>query len=164
MSTEQGTARHFIAIDPGANGGIAWTTPEGERSKPLPKTLGDTNELVFDILKEQGFFDGSAKVACHLEEPPKFVKAIPGSAVFVMARNFGNLEGLFTAYRVPLHLTRPQAWQQRVGNLGTKGDSTTTAWKNKLKARAQQLYPEERVTLATADALLILWAATQGNL
>ena len=164
MSTSDSLARHFIAIDPGANGGIAWTSPLGDKSKPLPKTLGDTNELVFDILKEQGFFDGSAKVACHLEEPPKFVKAIPGSAVFVMARNFGNLEGLFTAYRVPLHLTRPQAWQQRLPGIGKKGEQTTTAWKNKLKARAQQLYPEEHVTLATADALLILWAATQGDL
>ena len=157
------TPHHFIAIDPGANGGIAWTSQDGEHSAALPKTLGDTNALIFDILNRQGFFAGESKVTCHLEEPPKFVKAIPGSAVFVMARNFGNLEGVLAAYRVPTVLTRPQAWQQRVGNLGTKGDKSTTQWKNALKARAQALYPEEKVTLATADALLILWTATQGN-
>ena len=162
--TAQDISRHFIAIDPGANGGIAWTSPLGDKSAPLPKTLGDTNALLFDILNEQDFFTGLSRVSCHLEEPPKFVKAIPSSSVFVMARNFGNLEGILTAYRVPVHLTRPQAWQQRVGNLGTKGEQSTTVWKNKLKARAQQLYPEEKVTLATADALLILWTATQGNL
>jgi hypothetical protein len=161
--SNQDLSRHYIAIDPGANGGIAWTTPDNsERCRPLPDTLVDTSRLIFDILHEQGFFDGSSKVSCHLEEPPKFVKAIPGSAVFVMARNFGQLEGILAAYRVPTQLIRPQAWQQRVGGLGTKGEQTTSVWKNKLKARAQQLYPEQKITLATSDALLILWSATQG--
>jgi len=31
-------------------------------------------------------------------------------------------------------------------------------WKNKLKAEAQRLYPDIKVTLKTADALLILEA------
>lgn len=152
---------HYIAIDPGANGGIAYTTPLGDVSKPLPKTLGDTYALLKEILGAQGFLQGLANVSCHLEQPPPFIKAIPGSAVYVMARNFGQLEGLLTAFRVPFHLTRPQAWQAAHPNLGKKGNLTTTVWKNKLKARAQQLYPEEKVTLATADALLILWAATE---
>ena len=30
-----------------------------------------------------------------------------------------------------------------------------TEWKNRLKGMAQQLYPDLKVTLATADALLI---------
>ena len=35
---------------------------------------------------------------------------------------------------------------------------TPTQWKNKLKAEAQRLFPDIRVTLKTADALLILEA------
>jgi hypothetical protein len=35
-------------------------------------------------------------------------------------------------------------------------DGNKTIWKNKLKTRAQQLYPGIKVTLANADALLIL--------
>lgn len=35
------------------------------------------------------------------------------------------------------------------------GDETKTAFKNRLKAKASQLYPSLKVTLATADALLI---------
>lgn len=157
MTNHPDLSHHYIGIDPGAHGGIAWTSPAGDKSAPLPKTLGDFRELMLDILKEQGFFDERAKVTCHLEEPPKFVKVIPGSAVFVMARSFGNLEGVLAAYKVPYVLVRPQAWQKAHG-LGTRGASTVTQWKNKLKARAQQLYPEEKVTLATADALLILHA------
>ena len=151
--------RHNIGIDPGASGGIAWSSPNGDRSAPLPKTLGDFRELVFEILGSQGFFHDLADTVCHLESPPKFVKAIPGSAVFVMAQSFGRIEGVLAAFKVPTVTVTPQAWQKAHGH-GPRGDMTTTQWKNKLKARAQSLYPEERVTLATADALLIFNAAS----
>ena len=150
--------RHYIGIDPGASGGIAWSSPNGDRSAPLPKTLGDFREQVFEILGQQGFFHAISQSVCDLESPPKFVKAIPGSAVFVMAQSFGRIEGVFAAFKVPTVTVTPQAWQKAHG-LGTRGEMTTTQWKNKLKARAQSLYPEEKVTLATADALLIFNAA-----
>jgi hypothetical protein len=150
--------RHYIGIDPGASGGIAWSSPLGDKSAPLPKTLGDFREQVFNILGEQGFFHAISQSVCYLESPPKFVKAIPGSAVFVMAQSFGRIEGVLAAFKVPTVTVTPQAWQKAHG-LGTRGDMTTTQWKNKLKARAQSLYPEEKVTLATADALLIFNAA-----
>ena len=151
--------RHYIGIDPGASGGIAWSSPNGDRSAPLPATLGDFREQVFNILGEQGFFHAISESVCYLESPPKFVKAIPGSAVFVMAQSFGRIEGVLAAFKVPTVTITPQAWQKAHG-LGTRGEMTTTQWKNKLKARAQSLYPEERVTLATADALLIFNAAS----
>ena len=150
--------RHYIGIDPGASGGIAWSSPLGDKSAPLPKTLGDFREQVFEILGQQGFFHAISQSVCYLESPPKFVKAIPGSAVFVMAQSFGRIEGVLAAFKVPTVTVTPQAWQKAHG-LGTRGDMTTTQWKNKLKARAQSLYPEEKVTLATADALLIFNAA-----
>ena len=78
-----------------------------------------------------------------------------------MAQSFGRIEGVLAAFRVPTVTVTPQAWQKAHG-LGTRGDMTTTQWKNKLKARAQSLYPEEHVTLATADALLIYNAAQRG--
>jgi len=151
--------RHYIGIDPGKSGGIAWSSPLGDRSAPLPATLGDFREQVFNILGEQGFFHAISETVCYLESPPKFVKAIPGSAVFVMAQSFGRIEGVLAAFKVPTVTITPQAWQKAHG-LGTRGEMTTTQWKNKLKARAQSLYPEERVTLATADALLIFNAAS----
>jgi hypothetical protein len=154
---------NHIGIDPGASGGMAWSSPLGDKSAPLPKTLGDFREMLFNILVEQSFFEGNScfRTVCHLESPPKFVKAIPGSAVFVMAQSFGRIEGVLAAFQVPTQTITPQHWQKAHG-LGTRGDMTTTQWKNKLKSRAQNLYPEEKVTLATADALLIFNAAQRG--
>ena len=148
---------HFIGIDPGVSGGIAWTSPIGDRCAPMPATLHDTLALLNVILDQQA--DGVTKA--YVEELPKYVGPIPSSAVFVMARNYGNLEGMLVALGVRLHHVKPQAWQKALG-LGhrEKGDKTS-AWKNKLKAKAQNLYPENDVTLKTADALLILHAATE---
>ena len=149
---------HFIAVDPGVSGGIAWTSPIGDQSAPMPATLHDTLDLINRILDAQT--DG--KTVAYVEELPKYVGPIPSSAVFVMARNYGNIEGILAALGVSIHHVKPQAWQKALG-LGhrDKGDSTSK-WKNKLKAKAQNLYPEEDVTLKTADALLILHASTQG--
>lgn len=44
------------------------------------------------------------------------------------------------------------AEKKRVASLNAK---YKTAWKNKLKAEAQRLFPSIKVTLKTADALLI---------
>lgn len=53
-------------------------------------------------------------------------------------------------------LVRPQVWQ-KVFNLGTAAScASKSEWKNKLKAEAQRRFPHLPVTLATADALLIL--------
>lgn len=157
-TTESIFPRHVIGIDPGVGGGIAWSSPNGDKSTPMPATIGDFREVLFNILLEQSFFIGEAKVVCYVEELPKFVRAIPSSAVFVMARNYGQLEGVLAAFQVPVVHVRPQTWQKALG-LGDSKGGTKTAWKNKLKARAQDLFPEEHVTLKTADALLIYHAA-----
>lgn len=150
--------RHVIGIDPGKGGGIAWSNAQGSTScAAMPATLGDFRELVFNILLEQHFFTGEATVTCFIEELPKFVRAIPSSAVFVMARNYGQLEGVLCGFQVQVVHVRPQVWQKALG-LGDSKGGTKTAWKNKLKGRAQSLFPEEKVTLATADALLIYHA------
>jgi hypothetical protein len=41
------------------------------------------------------------------------------------------------------------------------GGESKTVFKNRLKAKAQQLFPEQKVTLATADALLLLEYCTR---
>lgn len=51
----------------------------------------------------------------------------------------------------------PQVWQRAL-QLDAKSDHGK-GWKNYLKDEAQKLYPELKITLYTADALLILTAA-----
>lgn len=153
---------HFIGIDPGVGGGIAWTSPVGDQSASMPATLHDTLALINKILDEQS--DG--KTLAYVEELPKHGGLMSSSSIFVLARNYGQCEGILAALSVTIHHVKPQAWQKALG-LGSREKTGSphrdrTKWKNKLKAKAQHLYPEENVTLDTADALLILHAATSG--
>jgi len=54
----------------------------------------------------------------------------------------------------------PKTWQKALG-LGAATGMSKTEWKNKLKARAAELFPNVDVTLWNADALLIYDAATR---
>jgi hypothetical protein len=74
-------------------------------------------------------------------------------SAFTFGNGYGHLEMALTAAGIPFERVRPQKWQQAMGCM-TKGD------KNVSKRRAQELYPQLKVTHATADALLI---ATYGT-
>ena len=50
----------------------------------------------------------------------------------------------------------PQKWQKYYSNtLGKSTGLSKNEWKNKLKGLAQQMFPHLKVTLNTADAILI---------
>ena len=148
----------IVAVDPGVNGGIAVFTPsEGTiELHKMPGTDWDVVQLLKDINSNAG------AVILYLEEPPLFAgKGIPGSAIGKLMWNTGVLYGCAVAHAWEVHRIRPAIWM-KAHPVGTKGDLTTTAWKNKLKARASELFPNETVTLWNADALLILDAARRG--
>jgi|TARA_R110000851_G_scaffold221107_1_gene373893 hypothetical protein len=142
-----------IAIDPGKNGGIAYSLEHGEtHCVRMPPTPGD----ILDTLRNIRAITGPS-VECYMEA---LVKYIPGnkqsgSSSIVYGRNYGFIEGVIQTLGIKLHSVRPQVWMKSMG-LGTKGKMSKTEWKNKLKAEAQRLFPTEEVTLDTADALLIL--------
>jgi hypothetical protein len=54
-----------------------------------------------------------------------------------------------TAAKLPFERVRPQVWQKTMQCM-SKGD------KNVTKRRAQELFPDIKVTHATADGLLIM--------
>jgi len=92
-----------------------------------------------------------------LEKVGGFVgKGQPGSSMFKFGAHYGFLMGVVQALGVRLVLVRPQTWQKVFG-LGTAAScANSREWKNRLKAEAQRRFPHLAVTLATADALLIL--------
>ena len=77
--------------------------------------------------------------------------------MFNFGRNFGFLLGTLAGLYIRTELITPQKWQKALG-LGTSKGMKPTEWKNKLKAEAPRLFPDIKVTLKTADALLILEA------
>lgn len=140
-----------IAIDPGASGGISWNKDGQVGCCPMPDALPELRDF-FSLL-----LTGTHQPVAYVEDVPKFVgKMIPSSTTAVLFFNFGFTEGLLTALGVRIVRVKPHDWQKHF-RLGTKKDCAgTTEWKNKLKSEALRRFPDQRVTLATADALLIL--------
>lgn len=152
------TKPSILAVDPGVNGGLALFTPS-EGTVEVHK-MPDTEWGVVNLLKDIHLAKGSVRL--FLEDPPLFAgKAIPGSAIGKLMWNTGTLYGAAVAQGWEVHRIKPAIWM-KAHPVGTKGDLTTTAWKNKLKARASELFPTVDVTLWNADALLILDAAKRG--
>ena len=150
----------LVAVDPGVSGAIVtWHQHLGLSSYNMPGTDWEVCKLVANITTQAG------KVVLYLEEPPLYTgRNIPGSAIGKLQFNTGVLYGAAVACGWEVHRVRPAIWQ-KAHPVGTKGDLSTTAWKNKLKARAGELFgsvPGIKVTLANADALLILDAAMRG--
>jgi Holliday junction resolvasome RuvABC endonuclease subunit len=140
--------RITIGIDPGANGAIAWIDERGKSCvEKMPDTLQDLWELICDITNfPRSTIDGR-KYKAYIEQ----VSSSPQMGVvsaFSFGRGYGNLEMALTAAGVPFDRVRPQVWQKAMGCM-TKGD------KNVSKQKAQELFPDKKITHATADALLI---------
>jgi hypothetical protein len=153
----------MIAIDPGASGGIV---QDGTAQTPftfaMPKTDRDVKDALaprIDLTK-----GGDLNLVAYLEDLVKFTgRNMPSSSMAVYASNWGFIKGVLTTYGYRIVIVPPKVWQKALG-LGSAKDLTKTQWKNKLKQKAQELYPKTKVTLATADALLIYEAARRGLL
>ena len=143
----------IIGVDPGANGGIAWITDGKACVEKMPDTLQDLWELIRDITNHPRSSLDGRKYKAYIEQ----VSSSPQMGVvsaFSFGRGYGNLEMALTAAGVPFERVRPQVWQKALGCM-TKGD------KNVSKRKAQELFPDRKVTHATADALLIAYYGTK---
>lgn len=130
----------FIGIDPGKSGAIATIC---DYADPEWIKCSETDHDLSDWL---GMFGDTDKVAA-IER----VRSSPQQGVvsaFTFGRSYGFLIGLLTAHRIPYREVTPQTWQKTMQCL-TQGD------KNVSKAAAQRLWPNLKITHATADALLL---------
>lgn len=139
----------ILAIDPGASGGIVCDSGSVTvEAVKMPDTKTETLKLL-----EQ--FKPLVDV-CIVEEVGGYVGTPqPGSRMFTFGYGVGVLDGMLWALKIPLLKVRPAKWQTALG-CGSSHGLTKTQWKNKLKDKAQALFPNIEVTLSTADALLIL--------
>lgn len=134
----------FIGIDPGGSGGIAIIADRWTRAVKMPGTPRDILEAVLSVDTSEAF--------AMLET----VHAMPKqgvSSTFKFGANYGQLQMALAASGVRWEEVRPQRWQREFGLILPK--LSVTEKKNAHKARAQQLFPDAKVTHAIADALLI---------
>ena len=154
-------SRTYIGIDPGVSGGIAWDSGQLAAGIPMPETDSD----ICEVLTQLAIEGAGRNVTLVIEDVPKYVGTnVPGSSIFPLAFNCGLVRGVALALKIPIILVKPHDWQKHF-RLGTKKDAgSTTVWKNKLKGEAQRRFPHLKVTLKTADSLLILAFARESSL
>jgi len=135
-----------IGIDPGVSGGITIYQDGHVEAHNMPKTLGDIYLLLLQYTTDN--------THCFLERVHSMPKQGVASS-FKFGQAYGRLEAITIALRFKTESVTPQAWT-RWYSLGTRGNKTNTQWKNKLKEKAQQLYPNANVTRENADSVLIM--------
>lgn len=143
-------AKVFIGIDPGLSGGLAavWSDGKGTEVIAMPSTRGDLYQWLCCFVRQDAF--------AVIEKVQGYIgKAHPGNAMFKFGKNAGELLMALTAARIPHEEVTPQRWQKALGIPSRKRDEPKGAFKNRLKSKAQALFPDVQVTLKTCDALLI---------
>jgi DNA modification methylase len=79
----------------------------------------------------------------------------PGPAMFKFGFSAGFAHGCLTALGIPHEEVAPKRWQQALGIPARRPAESKAQWKARLRGEAQRRFPNVKVTLATADALLI---------
>lgn len=154
------TSAVYIGIDPGVGGGIALVTAAGYATAlPMPQTRGDLAAWFRDAAGHRPAF---AVVEQQTPRPTMVYDRLlrrPRPTILkstcLLYASYEAACALLAAFRVPHEECPPKRWQGALKIVPRKKGEETRAWKNRLKAKAQQLFPSLKVTLATADALLL---------
>ena len=75
-------------------------------------------------------------------------------ATATFARHNGHLEMALLSLGISTLKITPAKWQKHFNLQGKKGESKTSH-KNRIKAWAQQRFPQQKITLAISDAIAI---------
>lgn len=141
----------IISIDPGCNGGIVHNNHNGELFvEKMPQGMTD----IYDYLNSIKERFGSGNIVCYLEDVGQGMPNQSSKATATFARHNGHLEMALYALGVRTIKMTPQKWQKAL-SLSNSKKLGKAEWKNHLKDEAKRLFPNEKVTLWSADALLI---------
>lgn len=130
-----------LGIDPGQSGGLSILDRVGNvvMVAPMPDTEKDLSDMVQEF---------APRIRMAMIEA---VHSMPGQGVsssFKFGMSYGALRMVLIAHGVPFESITPRQWQKAMHCLSGGN-------KNVTKAKAQELFPEQKVTHAVADALLI---------
>lgn len=137
----------YIGLDLGSNGGVA---------------VIDTNGSIIEVFKNPDTVtDWIARLSAYTGKQcfciTEKVHSMPqngGKANFTFGRTTGITLTLLEVNKIPFQEITPQTWMKHYMMKKEKSESNTE-WKNRLKNKAQQLFPTHAVTLWNADALLM---------
>lgn len=153
----------YLGIDPGVSGGLAFLGEGRARSEKMP----DTDKELWEWFDRHRDGDGCPHCggACSLtssrQEVFAMIEKVSSSpqmgvvSAFTFGMGHGKLLMALTAAGIPFEEVTPQVWQKGLKIPQRGKTEEKTAFKNRLRQRCQQLFPDVSVTLATCDALLI---------
>lgn len=150
----------IISVDPGASGSVAWSDYKGQKHvRYMPDTPKGILELIREIeddVDDDGAILPMDAFVCYLEDVGHGRTGESMGALCKFARHNGHIEMALIAEGIRTVHVLPQKWMKSLG-IGKSSDcATKTEWKNKIKRRVEDLYPQLKVTLKSADALAIL--------
>lgn len=163
--------KRFIGVDPGKTGGLVsiqslacWSGPMCTRNNPWMVSMPETERDIWD------WFDGIPRsgTVAYIEWIHPAIQGISKSNMSKLYGNYMQLRMALTAAGIPFEDVKPVTWQRGLGisprkRVGKKAE-TDRQWKNRLRAKAQQLFPKLPIwseprskgrQLAICDALLI---------
>lgn len=166
----QAAGRVYVGIDPGINGGVAYVCGKALAYTRMPDTEMDLWNLVESIMRLAQQNGGFAYLEQQTPRPTmvfdhkakKFRPTILKSTCLLYG-NYRLLKGMLVAAGIPHEEPPPQRWQKALAIPPRKKGEGEREWKNRLKAKAQSLFPGAAVTLAVADALLLAEAARRSR-
>jgi hypothetical protein len=137
----------IVAFDPGKAGGACIRHDDGLIELHPFRVEHEYIELIRELDRK--------KYEAVVEDVPAFVSSATSNASsFKLGYNFGFIVGALRALRLPTHLVKPQVWQK--GLQGLRPRLGYTDRKRILKDNAIRLFPDLKITNATADAVLIM--------
>lgn len=147
----------WVGIDPGVNGGLALVSETGlVIAKKMPEGLPP----IFVALEE---WDKEYQLRACVEWINPAIQGAGKSAMSKLYGNYMSCRAFLTALRVPHEIPYPKDWQAAFSIEKRKKSETVTKWKDRLKAKAMELFPQLpnwtegnlADKRAVADALLI---------
>ena len=133
----------YIGIDPGKAGGICFLMDDEIKTFKCPAT---THDMAEELILAKDIRKCTAVV--------ERVHSFPGQGVastFNFGYNYGVWLGILSALHIPYQLCLPRKWMKFYGSMPKEKKDR----KNYLKQLAQQMYPDHKVTLYNADAILL---------
>ena len=141
--------KSYLGIDPGKHGGLCVLDSSGDivALHTMPQTPTDLKQLLGNISATH------SPLVCAIER----VGGMPGqggAAMFSFGYNYGQLIQCLTDSNIAHTEVLPAKWQTAMGCRGKSGEGYT-AHKNRIKDMAARKFPNVKITLATADAVMI---------
>jgi hypothetical protein len=150
----------WIGIDPGRTGGITILSSDGD--KPSIHPMPETEKDIWEMLKKfehSPYYKTQAvieKVGGYIGggEGEKGGGAANGNSMFKFGCSYGGLRMALIGCGIPFLEVPPQTWQKHYGLIRTRTEKKNQ-FKSRMRAKAQQLLPSGKITVAVADSVLL---------